>query len=77
MRISGMIVLAAVIAAVFAAGEALTEDQPPPLSPTHVDKDSVAEKFKKAPYSPYAGRNFPAQVLWGDTHDENLQRQTG
>ena len=19
-------------------------------------------------YSPYAGRNFPTQVLWGDTH---------
>jgi hypothetical protein len=23
---------------------------------------------KKAPYSPYAGRNFPERVYWGDTH---------
>ena len=22
----------------------------------------------KQPYSPYAGRNFPTRVLWGDTH---------
>ena len=28
-----------------------------------------AEKLFKAPgYSPYAGRNFPTQVYWGDTH---------
>jgi hypothetical protein len=24
--------------------------------------------FKKRGYSPYAGRNFPTKVLWGDTH---------
>ena len=24
--------------------------------------------FKKRNYSPYAGRNFPTQVYWGDTH---------
>ncbi len=28
-----------------------------------------AESLFKAPgYSPYAGRNFPTQVYWGDTH---------
>ena len=27
-----------------------------------------AELFKKPGYSPYAGRNFPTQVYWGDTH---------
>ena len=24
--------------------------------------------FKKRSYSPYAGRSFPTQVFWGDTH---------
>ena len=24
--------------------------------------------FKKRRYSPYAGRNFPTNVYWGDTH---------
>ena len=24
--------------------------------------------FKKPSYSPYSGRRFPTQVLWGDTH---------
>jgi hypothetical protein len=29
---------------------------------------SQADLFKKPGYSPYAGRNFPTQVYWGDTH---------
>ena len=32
------------------------------------DKEGVAKGFKKPGYSPYAGRNFPTQVYWGDTH---------
>jgi hypothetical protein len=32
------------------------------------DKDAVKDAFKKPGYSPYAGRNFPTMVLWGDTH---------
>jgi hypothetical protein len=32
------------------------------------DKESVKQGFKKPGYSPYAGRNFPNKVLWGDTH---------
>jgi Protein of unknown function (DUF3604) len=31
-------------------------------------KDEVAPLFKKPGYSPYAGRNYPTRVLWGDTH---------
>lgn len=31
-------------------------------------KDDVATKFETDHFSPYAGRNFPTQVLWGDTH---------
>ena len=32
------------------------------------DKETVRQAFKGPGYSPYAGRNFPTQVLWGDTH---------
>jgi len=32
------------------------------------DKEAVAGAFKAPGYSPYAGRNFPTMVLWGDTH---------
>ena len=31
-------------------------------------QDSDAELFKKRGFSPYAGRNFPTNVYWGDTH---------
>ncbi len=30
-------------------------------------KDDIA-KIIKPEFSPYAGRNFPTNVLWGDTH---------
>jgi hypothetical protein len=32
------------------------------------DREAVEKAFKKPGYSPYAGRNFPTRVLWGDTH---------
>ena len=32
------------------------------------DKDAVAEANVKPQFSPYAGRDFPTQVFWGDTH---------
>src|SRR5215831_10843661 len=38
--------------------------QEPP--PAHQDLEKVFPK--KHPYSPYAGRNFPERVYWGDTH---------
>jgi hypothetical protein len=33
-----------------------------------LDRDSAEKAFKQRPYSPYAGRNFPARPLFGDTH---------
>jgi hypothetical protein len=30
--------------------------------------DEIAPLFKAPGYSPYAGRNYPTRVLWGDTH---------
>lgn len=32
------------------------------------DKETTVQIFKKPGYSPYAGRNYPTQVYWGDTH---------
>ena len=33
-----------------------------------LDKKAAAELFGPKYYSPYAGRNYPTRVLWGDTH---------
>ncbi|UCG80891.1 MAG: DUF3604 domain-containing protein [Desulfobacterales bacterium] len=32
------------------------------------DKEAVKQGIMKPGYSPYAGRNFPTKVFWGDTH---------
>ena len=32
------------------------------------DKDTVVKNMGRADFSPYAGREFPTRVLWGDTH---------
>ena len=32
------------------------------------DQEAVERGFQKPSYSPYAGRKFPTEVLWGDTH---------
>ena len=32
------------------------------------DKESVKQSIKEPGFSPYAGRNFPTKVFWGDTH---------
>lgn len=41
------------------------EADPIGIVPTEED---VANANMKRPYSPYAGRNYPTQVFWGDTH---------
>ncbi len=33
-----------------------------------VTREDVEGSIKEPSYSPYAGRNFPTRVLWGDTH---------
>jgi hypothetical protein len=38
------------------------------ISTVGQDKEAIKQAFKKPGYSPYAGRNFPTMVLWGDTH---------
>jgi len=33
-----------------------------------LDKETMQGSFDKPSYSPYAGRNIPTELLWGDTH---------
>ena len=33
-----------------------------------INPEGLSGSFKVPSYSPYAGRNFPTRVLWGDTH---------
>jgi hypothetical protein len=47
-------------------GIAQAQDQDPVgMTPTDEDAEGMA---KMTSYSPYAGRGFPTQVYWGDTH---------
>ncbi len=32
------------------------------------DRETIKSSLPKQGYSPYAGRNYPTKVLWGDTH---------
>lgn len=38
------------------------------LSPVAMSGDESDKLFKKPGYSPYAGRNYPVRVFWGDQH---------
>ncbi len=47
--------------------------QPPPPSPPvgdigRLDPATAAKRFKTPGFSPYAGRNYPTRVYWGDSH---------
>ncbi len=57
--------LASSVFVVMAASSATAESSPVGMIPIPEDSDNVV----RAPsYSPYAGRNFPTRVFWGDTH---------
>ena len=53
-----LVTLACVVG--LAVGAAAQEDAP--------TKDDVEKMVGKPSYSPYAGRDYPERVLWGDTH---------
>ena len=61
--VAGLAVLAVVIPG--AAQEQAQEQDPVGITPTLED---VSNESMKRPCSPYAGRGFPTQVYWGDTH---------
>lgn len=49
------------VALVLAGVGAFAQDHTP-------DRDTVAAQLGGTKFSPYAGRDFPTQVLWGETH---------
>src|SRR5262245_33758504 len=57
--------LRSVMAVVLFATPAFTQDAG---APKEVDKETSEKLFKTAGYSPYAGRNFPTNVYWGNQH---------
>ena len=60
MKLSSLITAVLVCLFTFAA-PAWAQDHLP-------DKEGVAKNIGAKEYSPYAGRNFPSRVFWGDTH---------
>jgi hypothetical protein len=60
----------ALLAAYFPLASALAQDAATEVG-TDIGTlypDETAPLYKPPGYSPYAGRNYPARVLWGDTH---------
>ena len=55
------------LVAIFLIHSAFAEE-PPIMDVGEIDIADSAELYKKPGYSPYAGRNFPTRVFWGDTH---------
>jgi hypothetical protein len=53
------------LALLFALPAIASDADPVGIVPT---EDDVANANMKRPYSPYAGRAYPTQVFWGDTH---------
>ena len=49
--------------AAFSLQIAQAQVPPPPAG-----ADALSDAYTAPSYSPYAGRNFPSRVLWGDTH---------
>jgi hypothetical protein len=57
-------VLVQVALAIILPGAVLAQDSPMPES----YEKALAEKYKGKSYSPYAKRDFPNELLWGDSH---------
>ena len=53
------------IALLVTSGSVLAESSPVGMVPTDEDATNIN---RNRGYSPYAGRNFPTRVYWGDTH---------
>ena len=67
MQLSHRYLLSVVVALILTLLTSLSfaQGNPPGLVPMPEDADNVV---RKASYSPYAGRNFPTNVYWGDSH---------
>jgi len=62
------LVTAALVAVVVFAPTAPAGEGDPTLDPKVTTDDMAAKIWPQRPYSPYADRNFPTRVYWGDTH---------
>ena len=47
---------------------ALAQDKPVVTDEGAINPEAAAKAFPKRGFSPYAGRNYPTRVLWGDQH---------
>jgi hypothetical protein len=56
-------ILSAIVVAFSSSGSLLSN-----AAEFSIDPSGGADAFKPPSYSPYAGRNFPTRLLWGDTH---------
>ena len=65
MQVRTTLVAAAIVSLALVAKSTQAD---PPLSPGEHDQESIAQSFDKPGCSPYAGRNFPTHVYFGDTH---------
>jgi hypothetical protein len=71
MHRSGERTLTALKLALLASAFALTGPATAQTVTTEIgtfDSTTAAQNFKPPGFSPYAGRNFPSRVFWGDTH---------
>jgi hypothetical protein len=59
------ILFVALCAFAVVSGVQARNKDPVGMTPTEEDAEGMA---KMPSYSPYAGRGFPTQVYWGDTH---------
>ena len=68
-RVIGTFSVALALTAVWWALTVPAQQPPPPLGDIGtVNPEAAARQFKKPGFSPYAGRNYPTRVYWGDSH---------
>ena len=56
------------IAALVFALPAFAQNKPVVPDPGEMNVEAAAKAFPKRGFSPYANRNYPTRVLWGDEH---------
>lgn len=55
------------VAVLLTASNAVAQDSVTTDAGT-IDRSEIERFFNQPGYSPYAGRNFPSQLLWGEMH---------
>ena len=59
---------ALLLASLFSVTGVLAQDAEPAIMDAgQLDPATIAKFYKKPGYSPYAGRNYPTRVFWGDS----------